>query len=452
MNLQDLRDEARHPCRLRRPAPGRPAARCAAEDPPHQAAPCLQRARRGRRTRGRRRHPRPHHAPDAAGRHPPEDYTRDGLTVPGTVGSDKLLKAWIGDRGQSSLTFVWTPTTNSIAFHAACEATGMYAIRFRINGWYVAGRALRRRPEAWRWTAASPSRRTPLSGWAPRSASRAEVTAELIDLESAPAGRRDSRIWFGIYSTASDPPSSNGAPARLAPVDAGAYQKDGVVYRKTVGGDTLAAAKVADPAPRGAVQLHRDRSPVVLHGSVRRTADSGGDNAAVHRGDARRLRAAGQVHLRGELDRRRSMGSQSHDRLAGAGRATCRRVAQVVWTVSPPADAAGRPAGSGRLLPGAAAGHRRDGASGADRGGRVPVPARRGEDRARAGADASRPIPRRISRTSSPTEARHSARAVGPGQSRGRQDRDRRRRRVGRRRHGASAGTPTAPPPPSAPP
>ncbi len=178
---------------------------------------------------------------------PPEDYTRDSLTVPGTVGSDKLLKAWIGDRGQSSLKFAWTPTTNSITFHAGCEATGMSAIRFRINGWYVADASCGTGPEA--WAMASGVTVTPDSAfWLGSPVGKpAEVSAELIDLESRRPVGEDGRIWFGIYSTPPDPPSSNGAPARIAPVDAGAYQKDGVVYRKTVGGDTLAAAKVADP-------------------------------------------------------------------------------------------------------------------------------------------------------------------------------------------------------------
>ncbi|TCC37156.1 hypothetical protein [Kribbella sindirgiensis] len=179
---------------------------------------------------------------------PPEDYTRDGLTVPGTVGSDKLLKAWIGDHGQNKLTFAWTPTTNSITFHANCEtAPGMSAVRFRINGWYVGDATCDTGPQAWAMD--SGATLTPDSAfWLASPVGKpAQVSAELIDLESGRPAGTGGRVWFGIYSTPPDPPSSNGAPARLAPVDAGAYQKDGVVYRKTVGGNTLAAARVADP-------------------------------------------------------------------------------------------------------------------------------------------------------------------------------------------------------------
>ncbi|RZT20729.1 hypothetical protein EV649_3881 [Kribbella sp. VKM Ac-2569] len=211
---------------------------------------------------------------------PPEDYTRDGLTVPGTVGSDKLLKAWIGDRGQSSLTFAWTPTTNSITFHADCEAAGgMSTIRFRINGWYVGDASCGTGPEA--WAMASGVTFAPDSAfWLVSPVGKpAQVSAELIDLETQRPVGKDSRIWFGIYSTPSEPPSSNGAPARMAPVDAGAYQKDGVVYRKTVGGDTLAAAKVADPG-RNEVRFSFTATGVklVLHDFCTANAGSAGDN------------------------------------------------------------------------------------------------------------------------------------------------------------------------------
>ncbi|TCC20039.1 hypothetical protein [Kribbella speibonae] len=179
---------------------------------------------------------------------PPEDYTRDGLTVPGTVGSDKLLKAWIGDHGQGNLTFAWTPTTNSITFHGNCEApAGMSAIRVRINGWYVGDAFCNTSPGT--WSMDSGVTLAPDSAfWLTSPVGKpAQVSAELIDLNSRRPIGKEGRLWFGIYSTPSNPPSTNGGLARIAPVDAGAYQKDGVVYRKTVGGDTLAAAAVADP-------------------------------------------------------------------------------------------------------------------------------------------------------------------------------------------------------------
>ncbi len=248
MNLQDLRDEL--------------ATRAADAD--HQSGDLLPGVQQKiRRTKQRRAFTAlgvvavlaavaaslvPTMRPTPPADNPPEDYTRDGLTVPGTVGSDKLLKAWIGDRGQSGLSFAWTPTTDSITVHANCEGVaGMSAIRIRINGWYVGNATCDTSLDS--WTMDSGVTLAPDSAfWLASPVGKpAQVSAELIDLESGKPAGKNGRIWFGIYSTPPNPPSSNGAPARLAPVDAGAYQKDGVVYRKTIGGDTLAAAGVADP-------------------------------------------------------------------------------------------------------------------------------------------------------------------------------------------------------------
>ncbi|NIK56311.1 hypothetical protein [Kribbella shirazensis] len=211
---------------------------------------------------------------------PPEDYTRDGLTVPGTVGSDKLLKAWIGDRGQSSLSFAWTPTTDSLTVHANCEAAGaLYAIRFRINGWYLGDASCDTGPDA--WAMGSGVTLAPDSAfWLASPVGKpAQVSADLIELESGRPAGKDGRMWFGIYSTSPNPPSSNSAPARYAPVDAGAYQKDGVVYRKTIGGDTLAAAGVADPGrPEVRFSFTATGAKLSLRPFCTANAGSDGDN------------------------------------------------------------------------------------------------------------------------------------------------------------------------------
>ncbi|MET9273891.1 hypothetical protein [Kribbella sp. NPDC003557] len=179
---------------------------------------------------------------------PPQDYTRDGLTVPGVVGNDKLLKAWIGDRDQSKLSFSWTPTTNAIAIHANCEAdNGMYAVRFHINGWFVGDAGCDAGPAA--WAMGSTVRLGPDAAlWLASPVGKpTQVTAEVIHLETRKPAGKNGRVWFGIYSTSPEPPTGNGAPARIPPAEPDAYRKDGVVYRRTIGGDTLAAAAVADP-------------------------------------------------------------------------------------------------------------------------------------------------------------------------------------------------------------
>jgi hypothetical protein len=187
-------------------------------------------------------------APDPAD-NAPQDYTRDGLTVPGTVGSDKLLKAWIGDRGQDELAFSWTPSANSITIHANCEANGgSYAIRFKINGWYVGDAGCATGSDSWAM-GSSVSLRPDSPFWlASPVGEPAQVTADLVDLQTRRVVTPHARIWFGIYSTPFDPgPAVNGAPARTAPVGPDDYTKDGVTYRQHIGGDTLAGAKVADP-------------------------------------------------------------------------------------------------------------------------------------------------------------------------------------------------------------
>lgn len=211
---------------------------------------------------------------------PPADYTRDGLTVPGTVGSDKLLKAWIGDRGQSDLSFAWTPTTDSLSVHANCEADGaMYAIRFRINGWYLGDASCDTGPDAWAMDHGVKLAPDSAFWLASPVGKPARISAHLIELESGRPAGKDGRMWFGIYSTSPNPPSSNGAPARIAPVDAGAYQKDGVVYRKTVGGDTLAAAQVADPDRLDVrFSFTATGAKLVLHPFCTANAGSDGEN------------------------------------------------------------------------------------------------------------------------------------------------------------------------------
>ncbi|NUR95096.1 MAG: hypothetical protein HOV67_07545, partial [Kribbellaceae bacterium] len=210
---------------------------------------------------------------------PPEDYTRDGVTVPGTVGSDKLLKAWIGDRGQDKLSFSWTPTTDSITVHANCDADGgMYAVRFKINGWYVGDAGCLTGPEAWAM-GSSVSLRPDSPFWLASPIGRpAQVTADVIDLSTRRVVTPHARISLGIYSTPYDPSAAvDGAPARTVPPAPSDYNKDGVVYRQRIGGDTLAGAQVADP---GDTQVHfsftSSGRPLVLHPFC--TANAGSDS------------------------------------------------------------------------------------------------------------------------------------------------------------------------------
>ncbi|MFF0340004.1 hypothetical protein [Kribbella sp. NPDC004875] len=212
----------------------------------------------------------------------PRDYTRDGLTVPGTVGDDKLLKAWIGDRGEDRPAFAWTPTTDSITVHANCTADGAeFAIRFKINDWYVGDASCLSDPSSWT-IGSSVSLRPDSPFWLTSPVGKpAQVSADLIDLATRKVVTAHARIAFGIYSTPATPTDgANGAPARRPVGGPNDYAKDGVVYRRQIGGDTLAAAKVADPG-RNEVRFSFTSTgrPLVLHAFCTANAGSDGEES-----------------------------------------------------------------------------------------------------------------------------------------------------------------------------
>ncbi|WP_329003666.1 hypothetical protein OHA18_10075 [Kribbella sp. NBC_00709] len=209
---------------------------------------------------------------------PPEDFTRDGLTVPGLVGNDRLLKAWIGDRGQGKLAFSWTPTTDSITIHANCSGDGgALGVRFKINGWYVGDAGCGAQPEAWSMDGGALLRPDSPFWLSSPVGKPAEVSAELIDLETRRPAGTNARIWFGIYSTGANA-AANGVPTRTVPADPDAYTNYGVVYRSKIGGDILAGAKVADPG-RTEVRFSftATGNRLILHDFC--TANAGSDTA-----------------------------------------------------------------------------------------------------------------------------------------------------------------------------
>ncbi|TCC22769.1 hypothetical protein [Kribbella speibonae] len=180
---------------------------------------------------------------------PPADYTKDGVTVRGVAGSERLLKPWVGDSGQNKFSFVWTPETGSISFRVYCSGaaeTKVVLVKFgdwhiaeaRCIGGWVDGEA--------RLAADSPA-------WLGRPLGKpVEVSGELIDAKSRQAfAGPGARIAVGIYAspeTGTDP--DLGVPSRVVPADPGAYVKDGITYRSTVGGDALLGAAVGSTEVR----------------------------------------------------------------------------------------------------------------------------------------------------------------------------------------------------------
>ena len=177
----------------------------------------------------------------------PPNYTRDGITVPGTIGSDKLLKAWIGDRGQDKLSFSWTPTTTSISIRAICTVgDGMKSVRIRIGDWRLTEAGCVG-DEGWQLSKFELS--PDASFWLDHPVGKpVEVSAEVIDVETRKAGAQDARIAIGIFSTkVADHDSDSGLPSRPVQSSPGDYSANGVTYRATQAGDKLAGASVAGP-------------------------------------------------------------------------------------------------------------------------------------------------------------------------------------------------------------
>lgn len=180
---------------------------------------------------------------------PPADYTKDGVMVSAVVDSERLLKPWVGDSGQSKFSFVWTPETVSISFRVYCSgAADTKVVLIKFGDWHVAEA---RCSGGWvdgkvRLAADSPA-------WLGRPLGKpVEVSGELIDAESRQAFAGPGvRIAVGIYAspeTGTDP--DLGVPSRLVPADPDAYVKDGITYRSRVGGDALLGATVGSTEVR----------------------------------------------------------------------------------------------------------------------------------------------------------------------------------------------------------
>jgi hypothetical protein len=210
---------------------------------------------------------------------PPPNYSRDGITVPGTIDSDKLLKAWIGDRGQEKLSFSWTPTTNSVSISATCsgDGNGMKSIRIRIGDWRVTEAGCVGTDEGW---SSNLIKLYPDAAfWLDNPVGKPlQVSAEMVDLQTREPGAQNARIALGIYSTdRTDRDSGSGAPSRLVPPGPADHTENGVTYRARVGGDTLAGASVAAPGvTETRFSFTAAGKPLVLHAfcTANRTSDT----------------------------------------------------------------------------------------------------------------------------------------------------------------------------------
>ncbi|WP_405062320.1 hypothetical protein OG474_11940 [Kribbella sp. NBC_01505] len=204
----------------------------------------------------------------------PSDYTKDDRTVPGMVNGSKLLKAWISDRNQAKASFAWTPTTDKIAIYASCDTAGSTApmeIRVKIGDWNVGSTQCNVATDTETENLPLTTLRSDSAIWLASPVGKsATVTAEIVNDETGKAdtsAKSAQQFQLGIYTAADTPVGSSDGPPEHVPV-AGPddYRSGGVVYRKTIGGDTLAGAAVGDPGTKEVkFSFTSTGAPLVLH-------------------------------------------------------------------------------------------------------------------------------------------------------------------------------------------
>jgi hypothetical protein len=177
----------------------------------------------------------------------PADYTKDGLTLHGQVGSHLLEKAWIGRPGQDRLEFVWTPTRTEISLYTFCRSSGlvMTSVRVQLNGHNATEQDCNDTSDS-----PDPAKGMALGAdssiWLDAPVGKpARVTVSLVDEKGRELKGPATQLALGIYDTGEHQPI--GAPTQAPPTSADDYAKDGIRYRAKVGGDSLAAAVIGSP-------------------------------------------------------------------------------------------------------------------------------------------------------------------------------------------------------------
>lgn len=187
---------------------------------------------------------------------PPPDYTRDGITIPGTVGPDRLEKAEIGKPGAGPLEFTWTPTSTSVTFRPYCRttATKPLSVKITVNGREV---AMDKCDDVGR----SPVHENPASPghmlWIEAPVGKlAEVRVVVTDKQTQlEVDAAVAQLAVGIYrspeqATTFRPPAEAGLPVRKLPPSSGDYLKDGIRFRAKMAGNTLLGATVGATGQR----------------------------------------------------------------------------------------------------------------------------------------------------------------------------------------------------------
>jgi hypothetical protein len=177
----------------------------------------------------------------------PADYTKDGLTLHGRLGSDLLAKGWIGSPGQNRLEFAWTPTRTEISLYTFCRSSElvMTSVQVQLNGHNATEQECNDTSDS-----PDPAKGMALGAdssiWLDAPVGKpARVTVSLVDEKGRELKGPATQLALGIYDTGKHQP--DGPPTQPPPTSAQDYVKDGIRYRAKVGGDSLAAAVIGSP-------------------------------------------------------------------------------------------------------------------------------------------------------------------------------------------------------------
>lgn len=196
----------------------------------------------------------------------PTDYIKNGITVRGAEGQDRLLKAWVGAPGENTLEFNWIPTTKNVAFYPLCRggAWSVTSMRVALNGRLLFGQ-----PCDEDATTPSPARRTEVLADAPewldlQVGKPVKVTLTLEEATGGTFEEDSTQLAVGIYSTPGT--TQAGMPRQLPPTSSADYTKDGYRYRAQIADRKLLGAVVSDPGHvQAKFEITGTGGPLVLY-------------------------------------------------------------------------------------------------------------------------------------------------------------------------------------------
>lgn len=176
----------------------------------------------------------------------PRDYIKNGMSIAAFEGADQLEKGWIGDIGQNTLDFTWTPEVQDTRFEGICQSSWSSSQYFTVsvNG-YVVGTSQCSSGNDPDFPGAGITLQADNALWLAAPAGKpARVVVQLTTEKGRVVNDKITQLALGIYRTAPTP--SEGAPVQAPPTSGDDYTKDGVRYRAKIGGKTLLGAMVAD--------------------------------------------------------------------------------------------------------------------------------------------------------------------------------------------------------------